>query len=64
VRGGGGGGQGLPTGTPTIKPTSVPKSDDIAYHNGTVMVSKVVIYNIYVGAFATSTMNLVDYFAA
>ena len=64
MRGGGGVNKGLPTDTPTGKPTRVPKSDDIAYHNGTVMVSKVVIYNIYVGAFSASTMNLVDYFAS
>ena len=56
-------GQGLPTLTPSAQPTSIPKTQDISYHNGTVMVQSITIYNIYFGPFKNSTMDLVDYFA-
>eukprot|EP01036_Dinobryon_divergens_P024051 gene24055-32465_t len=53
-----------PSRQPSMVPSYVSPDQDITYHyNGLVLLSP-KIYNIYVGSFSTTTMNLIDYLAA
>jgi hypothetical protein len=53
-----------PSRQPSVEPSYVSPDKDITYHfNGLVLLSP-KIYNIYVGLFSSTTMNLIDYLAA
>lgn len=56
----------VPTGTvtaPTFLPTTLPRSQDLSYHNGSILTMP-QLYNIFIGPFNATTMDLIDYFAA
>ena len=56
--------QSKPSWQPSTQPSFVPREDDITYHNNGSVILSPKIYNIYVGPFTTTTMDLIDYLAA
>ena len=54
----------VPTNAPTSVPTSIPPDQEMYYHNGSVLLSNVHIYNVYIGQFSSNTTNLMKYFAS
>ena len=47
-----------------MEPSFVSHDNDVTYHNNGSIILSPKIYNIYVGSFSSTTMDLIDYLAA